>query len=343
MKRIFLAAVAVAVLAAPAVAQEVVVKVGTARAISVAATLYAIEKGYFKDAGVKIELDYINSSADVMAMVAQGQYHIVEGGVSAGFFNAVAKDLPLRLIADRTSSPIYHNIMLRPELKDTVKQIKDLKGRTIASNGPGSISTYEIGKVLEAGGLSLKDIEIKIIPFTQMGIALKNGAVDAALLIPPFSYQAANEGLGVMFIDPDDYQKPQPVSLAVNIINTDWAAKNQEVVKNYYVAYLKGVRAYCQAVHSGSTRKEMIDLLVRDKIETRRETLETLPWQSRDVNGKINVASVLDVQDFYLAGKFIGGKLPIEKIVDSSYVDAAAKKLGPFELENKASTVKGCR
>ncbi|HVG52646.1 MAG TPA: ABC transporter substrate-binding protein [Xanthobacteraceae bacterium] len=343
MKRIVLAAAALAAFSVSAPAQETVVKVGTARAISVGATLYAIEKGYFKEAGVKLDMDYINSSADVMAMVAQGQYHIVEGGVSAGFFNAVAKDLPLRLIADRTSSPIYHNIMLRPELKDTVKQIKDLKGRTIASNGPGSISTYEIGKVLEAGGLSLKDVEIKIIPFTQMGIALKNGAVDAALLIPPFSYQAANEGLAVMFIDPDDYQKPQPVSLAVNIINTDWAAKNQQAVKNYYVAYLKGVRAYCQAVHGGSPRKEIIDLLVRDKIEPRRETLETLPWQSRDVNGKINVASVLDVQDFYFNGKFIGQKLPIEKIVDSSYVDEAAKKLGPFVVENKASTVKGCR
>jgi NitT/TauT family transport system substrate-binding protein len=343
MKRLFLAAAALAAFSVSVPAQETVVKVGTARAISVGATLYAIEKGYFKEAGVKLDMDYINSSADVMAMVAQGQYHIVEGGVSAGFFNAVAKDLPLKLIADRTSSPIYHNIMLRPELKDTVKTIKDLKGRTIASNGPGSISTYEIGKVLETAGLSLKDVEIKIIPFTQMGIALKNGAVDAALLIPPFSYQAANEGLGVMFIDPDDYQKPQPVSLAVNIINTEWAAKNQQAVKNYYVAYLKGVRAYCQAVHGGSTRKEIIDLLVRDKIEPRRETLEQLPWQSRDVNGKLNIASVLDVQDFYFNGKFIGQKLPIEKIVDHSYVDEAAKKLGPFELENKASTVKGCR
>ncbi len=343
MKRIVLAALAVAAWAAPAAAQETVLKVGTARAISVGATLYAIEKGYFKESGIKLDMDYINSSADVMAMVAQGQYHIVEGGVSAGYFNAVDKNLPLKLVADRTSSPIYHNIMLRPELKDTVKTIKDLKGKTIASNGPGSISTYEIGKVLESAGLTLKDVEIKIIPFTQMGIALKNGAVDAALLIPPFTYQVANEGLGVMFIDPDDYQKPQPVSLAVNIINTDWAAKNQQLVKNYYVAYIKGVRAYCQAVHGGSTRKEMIDLLVRDKIEPRRETLEQLPWQSRDVNGKINDASVLDVQDFYIAGKFTNAKQPIEKLVDSSYVDAAVKQLGPFELENKASTVKGCR
>jgi NitT/TauT family transport system substrate-binding protein len=343
MKRTIFAALAIAASTLSAAAQETVIKVGTARAISVGSTLYAIEKGYFKEAGIKLEMDYINSSADVMAMIAQGQYNIVEGGVSAGFFNAVNKNLPLKLVADRTSSPLYHNIMLRPELKDTVKTIKDLKGRTIASNGPGSISTYEIGKVLESADMSLKDVEIKIIPFTQMGLALKNGAVDAALLIPPFTYQVREQGLGVMFIDPDDYQKPQPVSLAVNILNTEWAAKNQEAVQKYFIAYIKGVRAYCQAFHGGSTRKETIDLLVREKIEPRRESLEEFPWQSRDPNGRINVASVLDVQDFYLSGKFIGTKLPAERLVDNAYIDNAVQKLGPFELENKDSKARGCR
>ena len=89
-------------IASPAMAQETTIKVGTARAISVGATLYAIEKGYFKDAGIKLDMEYINSSADVMALVAQNQYQIVEGGVSAGFFNAVDKGLPIMMVADRS-------------------------------------------------------------------------------------------------------------------------------------------------------------------------------------------------------------------------------------------------
>jgi NitT/TauT family transport system substrate-binding protein len=327
----------------PAAAQETVIKIGTARAISAAATLYSIEKGYFKEAGIKVELDFINSTADVMAMVAQNQYQIVEGGVSAGFFNAVSKGLPLKLVADRTSSPLYHNIMLRPELKDKITSPKDLKGKIIASNGPGSISTYEIGKVLATAGLSLSDVEIKVIPFTQMGLALKNGAVDAVLAIAPFTYQIRDQGFGVPFIDPDDYQKPQPVSLAGNIINTDWANKNQEAVRNFYVAYVKGVRAYCQAIHRGSTRQDMVDLIVKSNIEPRREVLDKDPWQSRDPNGQLNVASLMDIQDFYINGKFTSEKLPPEKFVDMSYIDNAVKKLGPFVLENKDSKVKGCR
>ncbi len=324
-------------------AQETTLRVGTARAISTGATLIAIERGYFKEFGIKIELEDINSSADVMAMIAQNQYQIIEGGISAGYFNAIEKNLPITIVADRTSSPLGHNIMLRPDLKDQIKEIKDLKGKTIGTNGPGSVSTYEIGKVLEAGGLSLADVEIKVIPFTQMGLALRNKALDASLLIPPFTYQARDQGLGVMFLDADTYVRPQPTAVAVNIINTDWAKKDPQLVKNYFVAYLRGVRDYCNAYHFGSTRKEIIDLLVKSGTERRPELLNDYAWQSRDPNGRINVASALDMQAWYRKNKFISADLPATRLVDMSYVDYAVAKLGPFELENKDSKLVGCR
>jgi NitT/TauT family transport system substrate-binding protein len=274
-----------------------------------------------------------------MALLAQNQYQIVEGGISAGYFNAIDKNLPITLVADRTSSPLGHNIMLRPDLKDQIREIRDLKGKVIGTNGPGSVSTYEIGKVLEAGGLTLADVEIKVIPFAQMGLALRNKALDASLLIPPFTYQARDQGLGVMFLDADTYVRPQPIELAVNIINTDWAKKNPQVAKNYFVAYLRGARDYCNAYHFGSTRKEIIDLLVKSGAEL----LNEYDWQSRNPNGRINVASALDMQSWYRKNKFITADFPAERLVDTSYVDYALEKLGSFVLENKDSTRKGCR
>ena len=343
MRRSLITATALVLVATAAHAQEATLRVGVARAISTGATLIAIERGYFKEFGIKIELEDINSSADVMAMIAQNQYQIVEGGISAGYFNAVEKNLPITLVANRTSSPLGHNIMLRPDLKDQITDIRGLKGKVIGTNGPGSVSTYEIGKVLEAGGLTLADAEIKVIPFTQMGLALRNKALDASLLIPPFTYQARDQGLGVMFLDADTYVRPQPTEVAVNIINTDWAKKNPQVVKNYFVAYLRGVRDYCNAYHFGSTRKEIIDLLVKSGTERRPELLNEYAWQSRDPNGRINVASALDMQSWYRKNKFITADFPAERLVDQSYVDYAAGKLGPFVLENRDSKLPGCR
>ena len=112
----------------------------------------AIEKGYFKEYGIKVELEDLQSSANAIALLAQNQLHMVAGGISAGYFNALEKNLPITIAVDRVTTPIGHNLMLRPDLKDQIKELRQLKGKVIASNGPGSVSTYEIGKILERQG-----------------------------------------------------------------------------------------------------------------------------------------------------------------------------------------------
>src|SRR3954467_2235762 len=144
-------------------AQEQTVKVGIARSTSNAAELMALKHGYFKEVGIKLEWGDIDSTANGIALLAQNQYNIVAGGISAGIFNALEKNLPITMLSDRVSTPIGHNLMLRPELKGTVKSLKDLKGKVVASNGQGSVSTYEVGKMLEREGLTINDIELKIL------------------------------------------------------------------------------------------------------------------------------------------------------------------------------------
>src|SRR4030095_15892057 len=151
--------------ACAAQAQETTVKVGMARSVSNAAELIAIEKGYFREHGIKLDIDLLDCSAHAIALLAQNRYQIIAGGISAGYFNALEKELPIAIVADRVSTPIGHNLMLRPDLKDQVKEIRQLKGKVIASKGPGSVSTYETGKMLETVGLSIADVEIKILPF----------------------------------------------------------------------------------------------------------------------------------------------------------------------------------
>src|SRR3954464_529579 len=217
-------------LAGAANAQEQTIKVGIARSTSNAAELMALKHGYFKEAGIKLEWDDIDTTANVIALLAQNQFQIVAGGISAGIFNALEKGLPITILSDRVSTPIGHNLMLRPELKDTVKSLKDLKGRPVASNGAGSLSTYETGKMLEGVGLKLSDVDLKIIPFTQMGIALKNKAIDAALLIPPFTWNLEAQGIAIPFGGVDALVQPQPMTIAVIMANSDWVKANPDLV-----------------------------------------------------------------------------------------------------------------
>ncbi len=324
-------------------AQEVTVKIGTVRSISTVAILWAVEKGYFKEYGIKVVNENLDTAANSIALLAQNQLQLVEGGISAGYFNALEKSLPITMVLDRVSSPLGHNLMLRPDHQGKITRLRELKGKTIATNGQGAVSTYEVGKLLESDGLTINDVDIKVLPFTQYAIAFNNKAIDAAITIPPFTAQLLDAGHAVNFKDPDDVVKPHPLTIAVSMLNTDFAKANRELMRNYYVAYLRGIRDYCQAYHGGSTRQAMIELSIRTGTETRAELLHKYPWPARSPNGAINLASMLDMQSWFVKNRMSTTEHPADRIVDKSYIENALAKLGPFELENKASTLSGCR
>lgn len=343
LRGLLFAILAVAGTCGIACAQQSTIKVGIARSTSNGAELMALRKGYFKEYGIKLELDYIDTTANVIALLAQGKYQIVAGGISAGYFNALEKKLPITIVSDRVSTPIGHNLMLRPDLQDQVKTPKDLKGKVIASNGQGSVSTYEIGKILEKYGLSINDVELKIIPFTQMAVAFANRAIDAAIVIPPFVYQLEEQKIAIPFASVDEQVEPQPMTIAVIMVNTDWAKKNPELAQNYFNTWLRGVRDYCQGYHGAAIRNEIVDELVKSGTERRPELLHKYPWPARSPDGRINVGSMMNIQGWYVQNKLANAELPAERLVDVSYIDAAVQKLGPFELENKDSKLPGCR
>jgi NitT/TauT family transport system substrate-binding protein len=332
---------ALAMPAAPA--QEQVVRVGSVKSTASLATLIAVEKGYFKDAGIRVELTDLDTSTDSLAVVAQNRLQIVGGGLSAAYFNAVEKNLPVTVAFDRVSSPLGHKLLVRTDLKDTIKSVADLKGRPLASNSRGSITNYEIGKILSTVGLGFRDVDLKFIPFTQVAIAFANKAVDAAFVIPPFAAQIVEQGLGVVVADPDNFVQPHPMTIAVAFINTDWAAKNEALAKSYFTAYMRGVRDYCNAYHGGPNRAEVIDMAIRTGLERRPEILYKYPWSARNPDGRINVASMLDIQAFFVKEGLSISNLPAEKLVTNAYIEHANRALGPFTLANQASTLAGCR
>src|SRR3974390_951365 len=169
--RSFAMLAALGLVSTAAQAEGTTIHVALVRSISNGAELIALDRGYFKQYGLNVVIDDIDTSANTIAMLATNRLQIVAGGIAAGYFNALDKGVPVTIIADRVSTPIRHELMLRPDLKDEIRDLKQLKGRTIASNGVGSVSTYELGKMLETAGLTASDVAITILRFTQMGAA----------------------------------------------------------------------------------------------------------------------------------------------------------------------------
>src|ERR1051325_5011085 len=80
-----LAALVLLSLWAAARAQDVV-RVADIGVVPNAPFYLGIEKGYFKDAGLEVQLEKFASAVNAMAPVSTGEVHVVAGGVSPGLF-----------------------------------------------------------------------------------------------------------------------------------------------------------------------------------------------------------------------------------------------------------------
>ena len=65
----------------------------------------AVEKGYFAEEGLDIESIPFDSAAQMVAPLGAGQLDAGGGSTSAGLFNAINRDLPLKIVADKGSFP----------------------------------------------------------------------------------------------------------------------------------------------------------------------------------------------------------------------------------------------
>ena len=316
------------------------VKVGWVPAMVSSPIMIAKEKGYFTAAGIELELESVTTATDAMAHVGTNRMQVLEGGVQANYFNALASKYPIIIAGDRASTPLGHLVMIRPDLKDEIKSLKDLKGRTISIAGAGSIIAYEMDKLLQTVGLSLKDTTVKVMPIPQLPVAFANKVIDAADVYAPMTHQLEQQGIAVRLVDPDDVLTNMVV--AVSIINTDWAKQKPAVVEGFFFALLRGTRDYCQAYHGGKNRKEIEEIIIRTGIEKRPQIL-ALPWPSRRATGVVDPAAIEDIHVWYRANGFVKGEVPRDRLVDNAFVNAANAKLGPFVIENAASKLQGCK
>jgi NitT/TauT family transport system substrate-binding protein len=317
------------------------VRMAATPSLGAGATFIALEKGYFREAGIDAQIEITDTSGDILTMLATNQLQMAEGGLSLSYFNALKKGFPIKIVLDRVSTPIHHRFLIRPEFKGVIKQIGDLRGRIVVVNAPSSIQVYEMGKVLAHAGLTLDDVQMKYLPFGEQAVALRNGVMDATILLPPLADILVEKGIAAHWLDIDELIKP--FHLAVNFINTEWAKQNPKLAQAAVKAIVRGAREYCQAYHGGSNREEVVNILLKHSMFTERALLDKYPWSARTADGSIDTASIIDIQDWFRKRGMISTEFTTEDLVDLSFAGKAVEGLGPFALENQQSRLPGCR
>ena len=314
--------------AAPAVAATRLV-IGAVPNVGDGATICAIERGYFREVDLDIDLTPFRTASDMTPLIVRGDLAMIGGGVSASYFNSVAQGMPLRYFINRAQSPVHHALVLRKEFENRVMTLRDIRGLKISVSATGAISEYELGKALENEGLSLDDVDTKPLGAPQAVAALQNGAIDGAVFVPPFDAAAIKSG-GFKLLEIDATVKPR-MEVGGLIYNTDWAAKNRDALDRFTLAHIRGGRCYLEAARGGANRAEMIDYFLKYSPIKERAIFADMVWTEINPDGRVMVDSMLDQQEFFAKRGYVPKKSPIETLFDPGPVERALAKLGPYK------------
>ena len=181
-RRRIVQASAVSLFPMPAIAQApTTLKAGTANAASDIGFFLGVKKGWYREEGIALETTPFRSAADMVAPMGAGQLDIGGGSVSAGFYNAFARGIRLKVVADKASSQpgygVNKMIVARKHVDSgRFKTMADLKSMKVATNAPGNSGWGSLWGYLKAAGLDFKDVSTIDLAYPEHVLALQNGA-----------------------------------------------------------------------------------------------------------------------------------------------------------------------
>jgi NitT/TauT family transport system substrate-binding protein len=218
-----LIAIALSFSAGSACADKIVLGTGGQASANLWPTLIALDKGFYAAEGLDADILYVQSSASLVQQLTAGSLQVSISTGLADPLHAVAMGAPISIVRLEIQAPPFDLTA-----KSDVKVIKDLAGKIVSLGGAKDITRIYIQRMLAANGLNTSDIDMVFAGSTgARASALLAGAVDAAILLPPFNFRAAAKGfhsLGLVI----DYVKDIPFSATV--VNNAWANAHRDVL-----------------------------------------------------------------------------------------------------------------
>jgi len=161
-------------------------KVGVLRLSSSAPVFIAQDKGYFRDAGLDIELKFFDAAQPIAVATTSGDVDFGITAFTAGLYNLAGKGT-LKVIGgmsrEKAGYPLIGYFASNNAYAAGLKTPKDLAGKRVAVTQTGSSFHYSLGLLADKYGFRLADV--KVLPLQSLSnaaAALKGETVDAALL-----------------------------------------------------------------------------------------------------------------------------------------------------------------
>ena len=195
----------------------------------------------------------------MIAPLGGGQLDVGAGAPSAGFYNALSRELNFRIVADKGSMPEnygYMPLLVRADLYESgeVTGPEDFAGLRVAEPAQGTATASTLSTILESVRLDYGDVQHEFLGFAEHVTAYENEAIDASLTTEPSAPRSSSSRgwRSGSARPPTGYDNQQ---LAVILYSEDFIARDDRAGTCTMIAYLRGVRDYVDALDDGRDRR----------------------------------------------------------------------------------------
>ena len=212
-----------------------------------------LNKGFFAAEDIKIDLVFVQSSANLVQQLAAGSLDVTMSTGLIDPIRAIEQRAPLAIVRFEVNAPPYALLA-----KPNIKSLKELKGKTISVGGPKDITRIYVERMLAPHGVKPGEFDMVFAGATSArASALQAGAVDAAILLPPFNFHATAAGFNDLGLT-IDYAGDLPFSGSV--VNRNWAASRQPLMKRLLAAHGRSVNWFYDDANRAEAIKMMVEV-----------------------------------------------------------------------------------
>src|SRR2546428_1508157 len=155
---------------------------------------------YFEDENLDVQLTYANAGTEAATALLSGSVDFTGNSLDHSIKAQIAGK-PTKMVVSFAKLP-GTGFVVRGDLKDSVKSVKDLKGRTVGATSVGSGTHLLLTYVMnQAGMVQDKDYTFKPCGSGTMAATLDAKGADACMNSDPFVTQYVSAGKGFLLKD----------------------------------------------------------------------------------------------------------------------------------------------
>jgi NitT/TauT family transport system substrate-binding protein len=228
--------------------------------------------GIFKKNGVDMEIRFIPPVQRSAAL-------------AAGALNAAATTVDQHIVWTSAGIPTVQVALIDKSnggdgvaVRNHMNSIKDLKGKAIAVDGPGTVQHFMLSYILEKNGLSIQDVIRVTMGAQPAAQSFVTGSNDAAVTYEPYlSTVRAKPDQGKILVTTKDY----PVVIDVLVFRKDFLEKNPQVVKATVDSFFEALE---MIKREPAKSYEMMGSTVKQPGEAFAKSSAFITWTDRAAN-----------------------------------------------------------